>query len=136
MQISATLTNEGQTNHIVVSTNKKEKEICIPAKAEGLGSSVNGGELLMLAIATCFCNDIYREAGRRNMQIGGIEITVRGDFANEAQPGTNLSYTAKVNCPSHSDEEVKDLIHYVDQIAEIHNTVRRGTAIRLEPIAS
>ena len=33
-------------------------------KSPGRGSAVNGGEFLVLALATCYCNDLYREAER------------------------------------------------------------------------
>jgi len=58
MQISASIKNSDQQHHIAVSTEGNEKVIAIAAKAEGYGSSVNGGELLFLSLATCFCNDI------------------------------------------------------------------------------
>jgi hypothetical protein len=45
-----------------VRTGNKEQPLGIPAKAEGSSSSLNEGELLFLALATCYCNDIYREA--------------------------------------------------------------------------
>jgi hypothetical protein len=34
---------------------------------DGGGSSANGGELLCLALATCYCNDVYREAKKRGI---------------------------------------------------------------------
>jgi len=43
-----------------VQTDNDFKPITIEPKATGYGSSINGGELLLLALATCFCNDIYR----------------------------------------------------------------------------
>jgi organic hydroperoxide reductase OsmC/OhrA len=62
MQISATLKNTTTQNHIIVETNGNQKEVHIPVKENGQGSSINGGELLFLALATCFCNDLHREA--------------------------------------------------------------------------
>ena len=65
MKISATIKNKSHVNDIIVATEDQEKRIDIPGKAEGFGSSINGGELLFLSLATCFCNDIYREATHR-----------------------------------------------------------------------
>ncbi|HEX2848561.1 MAG TPA: hypothetical protein VHN59_18590 [Chitinophagaceae bacterium] len=45
MQISASIKNSCQQHHFIVSTEGNEKVIAIPAKAEGYGSSVNGGRI-------------------------------------------------------------------------------------------
>ncbi len=65
MIISATVNNSQQTNDATVATEGNKKKISIPAKEDARGSSVNGGELLFLALATRFCNDVYREAAKR-----------------------------------------------------------------------
>ena len=131
MIISATIKNSSVQNEITVSTNSNRKEINIPGKPEG-GSSVNGGELLFLSLATCFCNDIYREAAKRKMTILSVEVSVSGEFGNEGEPGRNITYEAKVQAPDHSQQEVTELIDYVDRIAEIHNTLRKGVSVSLK----
>jgi organic hydroperoxide reductase OsmC/OhrA len=130
MQISASIKNSDQQHHIVVSTEGNEKVLAIPAKAEGYGSSVNGGELLFLSLATCFCNDIYREAAKRKMEISLVEVKVSGEFGKEGEPGSNISYEAKVESVNSSTEEIEALVEYVDGIAEIHNTLRKGVEVR------
>ena len=131
MKITATILNSGQQNKVQVTTNNASKQILIPGKSEGHGSSVNGGELLFLSLATCFCNDIYREADKRQMEIKSVEVIVSGEFGAEGIPGFNIEYEAKVDSNA-SEEEIKDLIFYVDKIAEIHNTLRAGTAVTLK----
>lgn len=130
MLISATIRSSGQRNDLTVATQDNQKSISIPAKPDGTGSSVNGGELLFLALATCFCNDIYREATRRNIIIEAVEVTVRGEFGKEGEPGSNITYTAKVESGS-SPKEISDLIAYTDKVAEIHNTLRQGVPVTL-----
>ncbi|MBS1502153.1 MAG: OsmC family peroxiredoxin, partial [Bacteroidetes bacterium] len=55
MKISASIKNEFNQHTVVVKTNDAAKEITIAPKSTGYGSSVNGAELLMLSLATCFC---------------------------------------------------------------------------------
>ena len=131
MHISASIINKGQQNEVNVATNQSPKQITIPAKSEGKGSSVNGGELLFLALATCFCNDIYREAAKRKIEVRSVEVNVSGDFGGEGEPGFNLQYEAKVDANA-STEEINDLIEYVDKVAEVHNTLRVGTSVTLK----
>jgi hypothetical protein len=50
MHISASVRNAAQQNEVLVTTNHVSKQVTIPAKTEGMGSSVNGGELLFLAL--------------------------------------------------------------------------------------
>ena len=130
MHISASILNAGQQNEVRVTTNNASKELAIPNKPEGKGSSVNGGELLFLALATCFCNDIYREAVKRQMEITSVEVNVWGEFGSEGEPGFNIQYEASVKANA-SAEEVQDLIAYVDKVAEVHNTLRAGTSVTL-----
>lgn len=130
MQISASVRNSYQQHHIIVATDGNEKVVAIPGKAEGYGSSVNGAELLFLSLATCFCNDIYREAVKRKMEISLVEVKVEGEFGKEGEPGSNISYTAKVESGNSSAEEIEKLIAYVDRIAEIHNTLRKGVEVK------
>ena len=133
MQISAYILNTGRQNEVKVTTNHASKQLLIPSKSEGNGSSVNGGELLFLALATCFCNDIYREATKRRMEIKSVEVVVSGEFGAEGEAGFSIEYEAKVDSDA-TEEEIKDLIFYVDKVAEVHNTLRVGTPVVLRKI--
>lgn len=132
MIISASIKNSANKNDITVVTNNNEKQISIPAKAEGGGSSVNGGELLFLALATCFCNDIYREAVKRKMLIDAVEVNVSGEFGKEGEPGSNIYYDANVQSSNSSQQQIDELVKYVDTVAEIHNTLRSGVEVVLK----
>ncbi len=92
---------------------------------------MNGGELLFLALATCFCNDIYREASRRKIAVGSVEVTVDGEFGKEGEPGRNIVYQANVAANA-SEREIRELIAHTDRVAEIQNTLRSGASVRLE----
>jgi len=131
MTIAATIKNSLQQNDITVATEGNLKRIAIPSKPNGQGSSVNGGELLFLSLATCICNDTYREAIRRNINIKSIEVTVAGEFGMEGEPASNISY--KVNIQSDTPKnQITELINHVDTVAEIHNTLRKGVKISLQ----
>ena len=130
MKISATIKSQFNNQQTMVQTNDSAKEMQISVKSSGFGSSINGGELLLLSLATCFCNDIYREAEKRNIVVTGVEIEVTGEFGGEGEPGSNFQYKAQVISDA-SLSEINDLIRYTDQIAEIHNTLRKGISITL-----
>lgn len=130
MNIAATIKNSYRENELTVSTNTNEKKINIPGKPEGYGSSVNGGELLFLSLATCFCNDIYREAAKRKMNIQQVEVTVSGEFGKEGEPASNITYVVNIQS-GHTQAEVDDLVQYVDKIAEVHNTLRQSVSVIL-----
>lgn len=130
MKIAAIINNRLNQHQVVVQTNGESKEIKIPSKQNGLGSSVNGGELLLLSLATCFCNDMYREAGKKNIVVTGVEVEVSADFDAEGEAGANFTY--KVNVLSNaSDEEVRALIKHTDSVAEVQNTLRKGVPVNL-----
>jgi organic hydroperoxide reductase OsmC/OhrA len=62
MKIEAHLSNTRSGHIVEVATDGRRQSIDILPKAVGQGSNINGGELLLAALATCFCNDLYREA--------------------------------------------------------------------------
>lgn len=130
MQISASITSTLSNNAVTVKTNDATQGVTLPAKATGFGSSINGGELLMLSLAVCFCNDLYREAKKRNLMITNVEVVVSGEFGAEGEPGKNFQYMAKVS--SNADQkEIQALIEHTDTVAEIHNTLRQGLNVTL-----
>lgn len=130
MKISAIIKSSFNQLQTSVQTNDASKELQIAPKPAGYGSSVNGGELLMLALATCYCNDIYREAAKRNINIKNVEVECHCDFGGEGEPGSNFKY--KVNIESDaSPSEIEYLVQQTDRVAEIHNTLRKGLEVTL-----
>lgn len=111
-----------------VSINGQFHPITIPARENGPGSSVSGGELLLLAVATCYVNDIYREAGHLGIHVEQVEVTVSGSFDAPGVPAAGVSYTARVKADA-SDEQVLALLKHTDEIAEVHNSLRLGTPV-------
>jgi organic hydroperoxide reductase OsmC/OhrA len=130
MKITASVENSRDANRVTVQTNDLVQELSIPGKSAGPGSAVNGGELLCLALATCFCNDIYREAKKKNISIRKVSVEASGEFAAEGEPGYNISYTAKVEGEA-TDAELAELIRHTDTVAEIQNTLRAGVKVSL-----
>jgi uncharacterized OsmC-like protein len=130
MKISATISNSLNQNNITVVTNDEPKSIPIASKATGYGSSVNGGELLLSALAVCYCNDIYREASKKNIEITSVEVEVTANFGKEGEAGFNFQYKPKVVSTAPPDR-IRQLIEHVDSVAEIHKTLRNGTEIAL-----
>lgn len=130
MEISATIKNSFNYNEVVVETNGNSKTLQVSSKSTGYGSSVNGGEFLLLAIATCFCNDIYREAAKQNMLVSDVTVVCTGEFGADGEPGTNFRYTVTVVSEA-SKAEIDDLIKHTDRVAEIHNTLRKGLDVAL-----
>ena len=132
--ISAQVNNSQGKHEVTVATNQTSQVITIEPKAGGYGSSANGGELLFLALATCYCNDIYREAGKRGITVRRVEVTVSGEF--DSAPGSaaeNVTYAARVEAEA-SEAEIADLMRHTDTVAEIQNTLRRGAAVTLQSI--
>ena len=130
MKISARILNGHGRNDITLATNAQAHSIQIAARTTGSGSTANGGELLFLALATCYGNDIYREAAKRGIDVEQIEVEVAGEFGAEGEPARNVTYGAKVWARA-SDEAIRELMSHTDQVAEVQNTLRGGTAVIL-----
>jgi uncharacterized OsmC-like protein len=133
MKISAQVQNSKGSHKVTLRTNNNEHSIEIAPKPTGFGSSANGGELLFLALATCYCNDLYREAAKRNIQVERMEVEVDGEFGGEGEHAKNITYRAKVAAQA-SEEEIRELMNFTDGVAEIQNTLRRGIPVTLSKI--
>lgn len=132
MKITAAVKNEGRAHEAVVTTGAAAKALSIPAKDPHGGSAVNGGELLMLALATCYCNDIYREAARLGISIEAVEVEAAADFDGVGLAATHVRYRAKVRSDA-SEDRVRALLEATDAVAEVHNTVRAPIEVALVP---
>ena len=132
-KVRATLNNSRGEHQIRLQTNGGACSIEIPPKEKGYGSSVSGGELLFLALATCYCNDIYREAAKRGIQVERVEVEVEGDFEREGGPATHITYRVRVKADARH-EAIVELMRQTDQVAEIQNTLRVETEVTLSSI--
>jgi uncharacterized OsmC-like protein len=130
MRISAQIHNQTGKHEVLLTTSDQSQSLTIAPKSNGFGSSVNGGELLFLALATCYCNDIYREAEKQQIRVHSVEVTVEGDFHMAGEPAQNVVYRARVTAEA-SDEAIRKLMLQTDQVSEIQNTLRHATSVTL-----
>lgn len=131
MQISARVVNRKDLHQVTLETNGQSRPLAIPSKSGGFGSSANGGELLALALATCYCNDLYREAAARGIKVEGVEVEVETQFGGAGEPARQIRYRTKVTADA-PEEAIRELIEHTDRVAEVHNTLRGGIAVELE----
>jgi uncharacterized OsmC-like protein len=106
-----------------------------PADAGGRGLGFNGGELLYLAIAGCVSNDLFREAAADGITLERVRVMVRGDFAGAPAVSGEVVYDVEVTGDA-PPEQLRALVEKVDRIAEIPNSLRRGTPVSLGAIAA
>ena len=131
MQICAVVRNAPGTHSASVGTAGATQSVAIPAKAAAPGSAVNGGELLMLALATCYCNDIHREAARLGIPVESVDVEAQADFDGVGLAARNVRYRARVVSPA-PQAEIDALLAHTDTVAEVHNTLRAGVTVRRE----
>jgi organic hydroperoxide reductase OsmC/OhrA len=130
MRIVAQVKNSENKHNVRLETDGNVHSLSILPKSTGFGSSANGGELLFLALATCYCNDIYREATDRGIKVLNVEVIVEGEFGAAGEPARNVTYSAKVSAQA-SENEISDLMKHTDTVAEIQNTLRVAIPVRL-----
>lgn len=132
VEITARVRNEGATHEAIVRTAGTEQRLAISPRNAGRGSAVNGGEFLMLALATCYCNDVYREAARMNVPVDAVEVEASAEFAGVGLAASGITYRARVASPA-SREEIAALLRETDAVAEVQNTIRAGVKVALVP---
>ena len=100
-------------------------------EADGLSLGFNGGELLLLAIGGCYSNDIFREAAKRSIAVRNVQITVEADWGGDPVRAQNVSFSVVVEADA-GEQEILDLIQHTDRVAEIPNSLRLGTDVKLD----
>jgi putative redox protein len=101
-----------------------------PTEAGGGGQGFNGGQLLNLAVAGCISNDLFREAATRGIELRRVLVRVRSDYAGSPAVSTPIEVDVEIDGAA-SESTLADLLDHVDAIAEIPNSLRRGTEVRL-----
>jgi putative redox protein len=101
-----------------------------PADGGGGGLGFNGGQLLYLAVAGCVSNDLFREARAAGVELWRVRVSVSGDFAGDPPVSTAIDYAVEIEGDA-PEERLRELVEHVDRIAEIPNSLRDGTEVRL-----
>ena len=101
-----------------------------PMEGGGGGLGFNGGQLLYLAVAGCISNDLFREARAEGIELSSVRVKVGGDFVGEPAVSDEILYEVEVEGDA-PQERLRVLVDHVDEIAEIPNSLRRGTRVRL-----
>jgi putative redox protein len=104
-----------------------------PADAGGAGVGFNGGQLLYLAVAGCISNDLFREALAEGISLSHGRVTVRGNFSGDPAVSEEITYEVEIDGDA-TPERLRTLVQHVDAIAEIPNSLRHGTRVRLSSI--
>jgi uncharacterized OsmC-like protein len=128
MKYSARVENKKDNHQVTLKVGENRHSIDIAPRDTGFGSGISGGELLFLALATCYCNDIYREAAKKNIKVESVEVDVEGDFPAAGEPARNIVYKAKVVAEA-DRQEIHELMKFTDTVVEIQNTLRIETPV-------
>lgn len=135
MQVRAAVQSSAAGHEVAVSTDGRASSVAVPGRPGG-GSALTGGELLCAALATCYCNDIYREAARRGVAVRAVTVEVEAEFGGRGEPARRIAYTARVDSDAPATE-IEALLRETDAVAEVQNTLRSGLPVdlRLTPAA-
>lgn len=102
-----------------------------PVEAGGGGLGFSGGQLLHLAVAGCVSNDLFREAASRGITLSRVRVSVDGSFEGDPAVSAGIRYHVEIDGDA-ARSELDELVRHVDRIAEIPNSLRYGTHVRLE----
>jgi organic hydroperoxide reductase OsmC/OhrA len=130
MRISASVDNSFGRHAATLVTDGVSHEIAIPPKPGGFASSATGGELLCLAVATCYCNDVYREARKRGIEVLSVQVDADATIGGEGGVIEGMVYRARVTARA-SSSEIVALMRHTDTVAEIQNTLRGSCRVEL-----
>ena len=100
------------------------------ADGVSVDATFTGAHLLHLAVAGCVLNDLYREAGRLAIELGGVRVRATGGFdPDDGWASTGIRYTVELDTPADPDR-LAHLLETVDTVAEIPRALRAGADVR------
>ena len=119
-------------NHSLAVGSAGSRTVTIDRSKEsgGLGLGFNGGELLLLAIGGCYSNDVYREAGKRGIEVKSVQVTISADWGGDPVRAQDVAFSVMVDADA-SEQEILELIQHTDRVAEMPNSLRLGTEVKL-----
>jgi organic hydroperoxide reductase OsmC/OhrA len=131
MLIEAHLDNSRDTHVVSLRTNGVAQSLPVPGRPDARGSGVNGGELLCLALATCYCNDVYREAGKFGIDVVRVEALAQAEFGAPGEAAKRVGYRATVQARA-PQPTIRELMLHTDRVAEIQATLRQGMEVVMD----
>lgn len=86
---------------------------------------------MLLALATCYCNDLYREAAHLDIALDSVEVEATATFPGIGLAATDIRYKARVSSTA-APAVIAELLRKTDAVAEVHNTIRAGVPVVLD----
>jgi putative redox protein len=109
-----------------VRARQHEVRIDEPPAARGEDSGMMPTELFCAALASCFCLAIGHAAGKRDLDVPGLEVTVRAERA-----GNELRY-ARFTVDSSADVDddlLQGLVERARRLCWVSNTLAAGVEV-------
>ena len=64
------------------------------------------------------------------IKVNSVQVEVEGDWGGDPVRAQNVSYSVRVEAEA-GEKEIAELIRHTDAVAEIHNSLRKGTQVSL-----
>ena len=90
----------------------------------------NGGQLLYLAGAGGISNHLFPEARAAGIELSSVRGKGSGDFVGGPAGSDEIRDAVQV-ARNATEDRLRALVDQVDEIAEIPNSLRQGTQVRL-----
>jgi organic hydroperoxide reductase OsmC/OhrA len=117
---------EGQAGDVVIVADRPE------GRAGGTGMGLNGGQVLALAIGTCFSNDLQTVADAMGVAIVDFTLEIRMAFGGEPRIAQRIDMDVDVTLDAGHDPA--ELIAEARRITVIANTLKAGTEVAIEAV--
>jgi putative redox protein len=101
-----------------------------PEGVGGDGLGYSGGQVLVLAVGTCFYNNLYYAADERGINIRSVELEVSSGWTEEPKVSSGIVINAKVEADA-SPADIEELIHQANHVSTVSNSVRQGTTVSM-----
>jgi hypothetical protein len=97
------------------------------------GEGPNHNELLCLALAAGYTDELLEEAERRSIVVERARVTVEAETGHGGRTTRNLALAVRLETDEH-EPAVMELIEHTDRVSEVLKVIRLGTPVRLADV--
>jgi hypothetical protein len=97
------------------------------------GECPSHNELLCLALAAGYADELLEEAERRGIVVERAHVTVEAETGHSGRTTRNLALAVRLETDE-NEPAVMELIEHTDRVSEVLKVIRLGTPVRLADV--
>jgi osmotically inducible protein OsmC len=129
---TAFASSAGRDTRAVTSDGKLDVKLALQKELGGGGAGTNPEQLFAAGYAACFATSLQHVAGRKKIDVTGMEVTAEVGLSPNGAGGFALDATLRVDLPNHIPVDTRhELVEATHQVCPYSNATRGNIPVNL-----